>query len=495
MNITHITTDEEIMVSYNAKLAEERSIAMNDTPESKAEAAWNRAVGLYVSTLSSQEEKDQAKRHFSMVTSISEVNGHYTVFTGNQFAAELLRDTYGIKLKNALILSDGGEAVTIDFKFDESAKPSIIVPKQKNAEVRLPEKSSLFVSTMPLNDDYTFDEFVTGPSNSWAHAAAKGAAKEPGKKGFNPLFIHGGTGLGKTHIMQAIGNEIKKNNPKASVCYLTAERFLNEYVNALTSSSIQQFRERYRKIDVLLVDDIQFMSRGKDFQEEFFNTFNSLHNDGKQIVMTSDVAPKDLPGIEPRLISRFEWGMVQEIEQPSYETRLAILKKKSEVMDPPVSEDSLKFIAQNIKSHVRAMEGALGKVNVMMRLDRTIKLSDEILSHLLKDFIEKEKKQKKVTIEEIQSSVASKYSVSVQQILSSERTASFVTPRQLAMYIARKYTTKSLPEIAKEFEKTHATILHGVKSIAKRLDVEPELKENLISVISDFGLTIEDRIG
>ena len=468
---------------------------MSDTMEQNALEAWKKATDLYVSTLSTQEEKEQASRHFSMVTSISESNGHFTVYTGNKFAAEMLRDNYGPKLKTALVLTEGGKEISLDFLFDESSKPSIIVPPKVRKESAPKEKASHFVSTMPLNEDYTFDEFVTGPSNSWAHAAAKGAAKEPGKKGYNPLFIHGGTGLGKTHIMQAIGNEIKKNNPQASVCYLTAERFLNEYVNALTSSSQQQFRDRYRKIDVLLVDDIQFMSRGKDFQEEFFNTFNSLHNDGKQIVMTSDVAPKDLPGIESRLISRFEWGMVQEIEQPSYETRLAILKKKSEGMDPPVPEDTLKFIAQNIKSHVRAMEGALGKVNVMMRLDRSIRLNDEILSHLLKDFIEKEKKQKKVTIEEIQGAVAAKYSVTMAQILSSERTASFVTPRQLAMYIARKFTTKSLPEIAKQFEKTHATILHGVKTISKRLDVEPELRENLVSIISEFGYTMEDRIG
>ena len=476
------------------KLAKKRN-QMSDTMETQAKAAWNKATDLYVSTLSSQEEREQARRHFSMVTSISESKGHYTVYTGNKFAAELLRDTYGTKLRNALVLSDGGENISLEFLFDESAKPTIVIPQSRKTEQPQSEKQNHFVSTMPLDEDYTFDEFVTGPSNSWAHAAAKGAAKEPGKKGYNPLFIHGGTGLGKTHIMQAIGNEIRRKKPDASVCYLTAERFLNEYVNALTSSTMQQFRERYRKIDVLLVDDIQFMSRGKDFQEEFFNTFNSLHNDGKQIVMTSDVAPKDLPGIESRLISRFEWGMVQEIEQPSYETRLAILKKKSEGMDPAVPEDTLKFIAQNIKSHVRAMEGALGKVNVMMHLDRSIKMNDDILSHLLKDFIEKEKKQKKVTIEEIQNAVASKYSVSMAQIQSSERTASLVTPRQLAMYIARKFTSKSLPEIAKQFDKTHATILHGVKTISKRLDVEPELRENLISIISEFGYTMEDRIG
>lgn len=457
---------------------------------------WERAKKIYLSSLPSAEEQSQSERHFSMITSVSEKNGVFIVNTANRFSCDLLQENYSSKIKNCLVLAGLEEPFVLEFKIDSAAKTKIVVPSSRSSSSNTvhSEKNSYFVSTMPLNEEYTFDEFVTGPSNSWAHAAAKGAASNPGKKGYNPLFIHGGTGLGKTHIMQAIGNEIRKKKTSSSICYLTAERFLNEYVNALTSSSLQHFRERYRSIDVLLVDDIQFMSRGKDFQEEFFNTFNSLHQAGKQIVMTSDVAPKDLPGIESRLISRFEWGMVQEIELPSYETRLAILKKKSESMEPAVPEYTLKFIAQNIKSHVRAMEGALGKVNVMMRTDPSIKLSDEILSHLLKDFIEKEKNQKKITIEEIQNTVASKYSVTLSQILSSERTASIVTPRQLAMYIARKFTTKSLPEIAKQFDKTHATILHGVKTISKRMDVEPELRDSLISIISEFGYTMDDRI-
>ena len=347
---------------------------------------------------------------------------------------------------------------------------------------------------MPLNEEYTFKEFVTGPSNSWAYAAAKGVAEHPGKRGYNPLFIHGGTGLGKTHLMQSIGNEIRRKNPRMSVCYLTAEEFLNEYVTSLQNGEIHSFREKYRKIDVLLVDDVQFFQKGKQCQEEFFNTFNALTSKEKQIVMTSDVAPKNLPAIEERLISRFEGGMVQEIEMPSYETRLAILKKKSESITPQIPETTLKFIAQNIKSHVRAMEGALAKVNVMMRLDRSIQLNDDILSHLLKDFIEKEKKQKKVTIEEIQEAVASHYSVTKEQILSSERTASLVTPRQLAMYIARKFSSKNLADIANKFGRTHATILHGVKTISKRLDVELELKDNLEHLLTELGYDLADKV-
>ena len=470
---------------------------MSETIDTASKGAWDRAKAIYLSTLQTQDEKSQAERHFSMITSVACDGSAYTVYTSNKFAADLFKDTYSNRLKACLGLAGVLEPIGIEFKFDESAMPTIIVPKAPVSERQssaVGKVVSTFVSTMPLIEDYTFDEFVVGPSNSYVHAAAKGVTQDPGKRGYNPLFIHGGTGLGKTHIMQAIGNEIKRKNPMAAVCYLTAERFLNEYVNALTSNSLQQFRDRYRKIDVLLLDDIQFLNKGKNFQEEFFNTFNSLHQEGKQIVMTSDVAPKDLPGIESRLISRFEWGMVQEIELPSYETRLAILKKKAETMHPPIPEDTLKFIAQNIKSHVRAMEGALAKVRVMIEMNPSDRMTDQILSHLLKDFIDKEKNQKKVTLDEIQKTVAAKYYISIDQMLSPERTASIVTPRQLAMYIARKFTTKSLPEIAKKFQKTHATIIHGVKAIATRLDVEPELRDNLISIISELGYTMEDKI-
>ena len=470
---------------------------MSETIDTASTGAWERAKAIYISTLQTHDEKSQAERHFSMITSVTCDGSAFTVYTSNKFAADLFRDTYSSRLKNCLGLAGVPEPVTINFKLDESSMPTIIVPKASQP-ARQPTSDgrvvSAFVSTMPLIEDYTFNEFVVGPSNSYVHAAAKGVTQEPGKRGYNPLFIHGGTGLGKTHIMQAIGNEIKRKNPMAAVCYLTAERFLNEYVNALTSNSVQQFRDHYRKIDVLLLDDIQFLSTGKNFQEEFFNTFNSLHQEGKQIVMTSDVAPKDLPGIESRLISRFEWGMVQEIELPSYETRLAILKKKNETIHPHVPEHTLMFIAQNIKSHVRAMEGALAKVRVMTEMNPSEVMTDQILSHLLKDFIDKEKTQKKVTLDEIQKTVAAKYYITIDQMLSPERTASIVTPRQLAMYIARKFTTKSLPEIAKKFQKTHATIIHGVKAIATRLDVEPDLKDTLISIISELGYTMEDKI-
>jgi chromosomal replication initiator protein len=405
-----------------------------------------------------------------MVTTVAKEDDCFVIYTANEYAADFLKSNYLQKFKNCLEFASGAKDLCIEFRFDRNAQPAIVVPqiKQKTPTVKQSRVSS-FISTMPLNEEYTFDEFVRGPSNSFALAAAMGAANNPGKSMYNPLFIHGGSGLGKTHLMQAIGNELKKRDASLAICYLTAEEFLNEYVNYLAKKGLPDFRNKYRSIDVLLLDDVQFFQRGKDIQEEFFNTFNALQQQHKQIVMTSDVAPKDLPAIETRLITRFEGGIVQEIESPSYETRLAILRKKAEGMIPKVPDAVLEFIADNIKSHVRAMEGALGKVSIYLNSFPEIIPSNEILSHLLKDSIEKEKTIRKLTIEEIQNLVSNKYGVSMNQILSSERTQSIVTPRQLAMYIARKYTTKSLPEIAKKFDKTHATILHGVKSIEKGL--------------------------
>lgn len=460
---------------------------------------WNRARTIFFASLRNDEERSQAERYFSMVNSVEPDGLHIKIITSNSFAANLLKDSFGNLLKSSFILAGADVNTVLDFLNENSAQPSIIespyfTNPAQHSSATIPIRGTAFTSTMPLNENYTFNEFVKGPSNSWAYAAAKGVVEHPGAKGYNPLFIHGGTGLGKTHLMQAIGNELRSRNSNLSICYLTAETFLNEYINALQNNGINAFRERYRKSDVLLVDDVQFLQRGKQCQEEFFNTFNALADSQKQIVMTSDVAPKNLPAIEQRLISRFEGGMVQEIEKPSYETRLAILKKKAETMSPPIPDSVLKFIADNIKSHVRAMEGALARVKLALSVNTGVLLTKEMLANQLKDFIEKEQTLRKLTVEEIQEAVAKKYSVTKKQILSSERTQSLVTPRQMAMFIARKYTTKSLVEIATLFDKKHATILHGVKQIETRLDVEPELKETLEEIISEFGLNSSDKV-
>ena len=449
-----------------------------------------------MASLPTDEQRSQVDRYLSMVSRIERNGDDFVMYTTNSPAAELLNISYSDKLASMLSLFFGITAASVKFVYDESSKAAIVIPKEEAVQRTSSADESetrkvIHASTMPLRREYTFDEFVEGPSNSWAYSAAKGVVSHPGEKGYNPLFIHGGTGLGKTHLMQAIGNDLKKTRPDLSVCYLTAEMFLNEYVNHMQTGKLLEFREKYRNFDVLLFDDVQFFQRGKIVQEEFFNTFNYLQDKNKQIVMTCDVSPKNLPALEERLISRFIGGMVQEIESPSYETRLAILKKKTENSFPPVPQQTLEFIADKIKSHVRAMEGALAKVKVILANNPATVLTPLVLSHLLKDFIDNEQTMKKITILDIQTAVARKFNVDLSQINSTERTQSLVTPRQVAMFISRKYTTNSLEEIGKAFEKKHATILHGVKTIQQRLETELELKEMVEQILAEFGLKLE----
>ena len=471
---------------------------MNESNNQQAaEELWERVKTIYMASLPTKEQKSQVDRYLSMVSKVGRDGDIFTMFTTNSPAAELLNEAYAEKIASLMSLFFGIASPKVQFVFDESSKADIIIPPEEKIEQ--PQKSLevathrkvIHSSTMPLRTEYTFDEFVEGPSNSWAYSAAKGVVSHPGEKGYNPLFIHGGTGLGKTHLMQAIGNELRKTHPNLSICYLTAEMFLNEYVNHMQTGKHLEFREKYRNFDVLLIDDVQFLQKGKVVQEEFFNTFNYLQDKSKQIVMTCDVSPKNLPALEERLISRFIGGMVQEIESPSYETRLAILKKKTENSYPPVPQKTLEFIADRIKSHVRAMEGALAKVKVILNNNPSTVLTPIVLTHLLKDFIDKEQTMKKMTILEIQTAVARKFNVELSQINSSERTQSLVTPRQVAMFISRKYTANSLEEIGKEFEKSHATILHGVKTIQHRIDTEEDLRETVDQILAEFGVKLE----
>ena len=467
---------------------------MNEPIDIVAQENWDKVKKFYLSTLSSPDERNQVARYFSTITSVAYADDVFSITFSNSYTADFIRDKYADKLKMGLDLVFSKPITRLEFRHEEKKQEPLALPAEQpthtTSPVRGKTKSSPLASTMPLNADYTFDEFVEGSCNSWALAAAQGVVSNPGKSGYNPLFIHGGTGLGKTHLMQAIGNELKKKDPSLNICYLTAEVFLNEFVNALQNGNIESFRNRYRKMDLLMVDDVQFLQKGKQFQEEFFNTFNALQQAHRQIVMTSDVAPKNLPSLEERLISRFEGGMVQEIESPNYETRLAILRKKSESLNTVIPDNALQYIADTIKSHVRAMEGALNRVEIFRKVEPSKPLTNEILAHILRDFIEKEKSLRNLTILEIQQSVAKHYNVTIAQILSSERTQSLVTPRQLAMYISRKYAMKSLTEIANEFKKTHATILHGTKTIQTRLDVEPELKSMLDEILTEFGISI-----
>ena len=439
------------------------------------------------------------ERYFPLMKARGQNGAEYRIAVAEQIQVEMFTDYYAKLLEEALVMG-GRPGLKVRFvleKSEASARPRPMPPPQyapSSVDAQKPRASVArgIPSTMPLHEHYTFENFVKGPSNSFAHAAATAVAKGPGRTSYNPLFIYGGTGLGKTHLMEAIGHYVMRNSPGASVCYIMSETFLNEFVNAIANGAMPAFRERYRKVDLLLLDDVQFIADKKTFQEEFFNTFNSLLDSKKQVVMTSDVAPRDLKGCEERLTGRFQQGMVVEIESPSYETRLAILKSKAASAHHLVPEEILRFIAEKIRSHVRAIEGALKRVVTFMDLNGDMPLTLEIAQHLLRDSIEEEQTIRDLSVDDIIRTVSQYYGVKVEDVLSKERTQTLVTPRQVAMFLSRKLTTKSLPEIADSFKKTHATVHHGNQTIQKRLDVEADLRRSVEEITSQLGRKLSD---
>lgn len=460
-------------------------------------ALWTAIVRQVKNLLPTEMERSRMDRYFPLMHSPRLEGNAYLIEVDEQIQIEMFNELYEQLINEALQMNQL-EGVKVKFIINaakQSGEPTPL-PPQIYHPVQTVQQTQAIVHGMPnatpLHENYTFNNFVQGPSNSFAYAAAKAVAKGPGRTSYNPLFIYGGTGLGKTHLMEAIGHYVLQHSPGLSVCCLTSENFLNEYVNAVANDAMPAFRERYRKVDLILLDDVQFMAEKKQFQEEFFNTFNSLMLKQKQVVMTSDVAPKDLKGCEERLTGRFQQGMVVEIESPSYETRLAILKSKAVNQRHLVPEEILKFIAENIRSHVRAIEGALNRIITFMDLNADLPLTIEIAQHLLKDSIEEEKVIKDLTVDEIMRTVAFSYNVKIDEILSKERTQTLVTPRQVAMFLSCKLTTKSLPEIGASFNKTHATVYHGAQTIQKRLDVEVELKKKVEEITAKLGRKLSD---
>lgn len=457
---------------------------------------WKQVCNLVRNHLETESERNQMDRYFPMFVSHELAENVMRIGVAEAIQVEWFSPLYRKAIEKALE-ELGYQGVGVVFEVSQPRNPSVHLkttfpPAQSFLQRQVSPQQQTpagMPSTLPLEENYTFENFVTGPSNSFAHAAASAVAKGLGRTSYNPLFIYGGTGLGKTHLMQSIGHSVLKSNPSASVCYITSETFLNEYVNAIANGAMPSFRERYRKVDVLLLDDVQFIADKKQFQEEFFNTFSSLMTFKKQVVMTSDVAPKNLKGCEERLTGRFQQGMVVEIEAPSYETRLAILKFKVKALESKhvIPEEILKFIAENIRSHVRALEGAISRVITFMDLNQNMPMNLEIAQHLLKDSIEEEKTIKDLTVEDIMKAVSNMYGVTLSDIVSPQRTQTLVTPRQVAMYLSYKLSTRSLQEIGRSFGKTHATVYHGAQTIQKRIDVETELKKTVENITSQLG--------
>ncbi len=329
-----------------------------------------------------------------------------------------------------------------------------------------------------LNSRFNFESFVVGPNCSYSSAVAKAVAEKPGKT-YNPLFLHGAVGLGKTHLMQAIGQEILRNKPRKIVRYVTSEAFTNEYIEALRHSKVSSFRQKYRKVDVLLIDDIQFFAGKGSTQEEFFHTFNDLFNSFKQIVLTSDRAPSEIKNLEDRLVSRFEWGMATQIESPDLETRTAILRQKMIDWTVQVEDWVLTFLAENIRTNVRRLEGALMRVAAHISLGNGAPLTQPVVENLLRDILE-ESDTKSVTIDWIQKVVAEHFDIRLADMTSHRRPASIALPRQIAMHLARELTRGSLKDIGDAFGgRDHGTVIHACKTINKK-STDDEFRKTMV---------------
>ncbi len=333
-----------------------------------------------------------------------------------------------------------------------------------------------FDGASQLNPKYTFNDFVIGAGNQFAHAAARAVSEKP-SKAYNPLFLYGGVGMGKTHLMQAIGHEVKRRWPEKSICYTTSERFTNEMINALRYSKMNTFRDKYRNMDVLLIDDIQFLVNKERTQEEFFHTFNALHESLKQIVIASDRPPKELAEIEDRLRSRFEWGLIADIQPPDLETKVAILQKKAESEQVMLPTDVALYIASSIRSNVRELEGALIRLTAYSSLtggDMNLQTAQEVLKNLIDSQV------RKVTIDAIQKAVSEQFGLRTAEIKAKNNSRVIVFPRQIAMYLAKQLTDASLPEIGRQFGgKHHTTVLHSVEKISQVRKTDKDLNRML----------------
>ena len=375
--------------------------------------------------------------------------------------------------------------VTISEMMDHTYDISFILESDVNDEMMTPPGAvyNINYENAHLNPKYRFDTFVVGNNNKFAHSASLAVAESPGEA-YNPLYLYGGAGLGKTHLMHSIGHFILDQNPDKKVLYVTSEQFTNEVIESIRSGNaakMNKFREKYRTVDVLLIDDVQFIIGKESTQEEFFHTFNVLHAAGKQIILSSDKPPKEMETLEERFRSRFEWGLIADIQPPDYETRMAILKKNAENCNKEINEDILDYIATNIKSNIRELEGAYNKVIAFSRLNK-VEITLDNVKEALNDIISPNV-SRQITPQLIISVVAEHFGITADDITSKRRNSEFVLPRQICMYLCRKLTDESLQNIGKALgKKDHTTVIHGIDKITDDMEVNEELN-NKIDII------------
>lgn len=407
-------------------------------------------------------------------------NGELCLFAPNKFVLDWVSVHYFSTISNVINKLESREVVIL-LKIGSSKKTP---EKEKNKEVKAPRKARASSNSGNLNKAFNFDSFVVGKSNELAKAASIQVTENPGST-YNPLFIYGGVGLGKTHLMHAIGNSILKKNKAAKISFLSSERFVSEMVKSLQKNTINEFKNHYRSLDLLLIDDIQFFAKKERSQEEFFHTFNTLIESNKQIVLTCDCYPKEINGLEERLKSRFGWGLPIAIEPPDLETRVAILKSKAALSGIDLPDEVAFFMGNRIKSNVRELEGALRRVLANASFTGQ-PITLDFTKEALRDLIALQ--NKRISIDNIQKTVAEYYKIRMSDLLSSKRTRSIARPRQVAMALAKELTSYSLPEIGSQFGgRDHTTVLHATRKIKELRDSEQKIDEdykNLLRTLS-----------
>ena len=409
---------------------------------------------------------------FAPTSQVSFENGSLVINVPNKFFKDWLSENYRDIVQDAARNIAGLEC-TVNFQIDAGKKPK---RGEDSRQLPLPPMRSLQHGLPSLNPKYDFGSFVVGSSNQFAHAACLAVAQSKSRT-YNPLFIYGGVGLGKTHLLHAIGHRFLENNAGAKVTYLSSETFMNELINSIRYDRMHSFRNRYRNMDLLMIDDIQFIAGKEKTQEEFFHTFNSIYESHKQIVISSDKVPRDIPDLEERLRSRFEWGLIADIQSPDLETKVAILRKKADQNNISLPDDVALFIARSIKTNIRELEGSLIRLGAYSSLsDREI--SVEFARETLKETLTN--MDKTVTIDAIKKEVASFFGVKVSDLNSKRRTQNIVFPRQVSMYVCRQLTDTSLPAIGKAFGgRDHSTVIHSINLIEKKMEANVEIKNSI----------------
>ena len=426
---------------------------------------------------------------FGPIKYISSTEDSLELEVQNKFFKDMLLDRYD-KLINSSVEKSCGKSMRIEFSAKESADGKASKqPEPADAKER-PQPKAFWPfardkhdagKEIGLSPRYTFESFVVGPSNRFAHAASTAVCDSPAKA-YNPLFIYGGVGLGKTHLMHAIGHRALQRMPKAKILYISSEDFTNQLIGAIQNRTTTKFREKYRGVDILLIDDIQFIAGKESTQEEFFHTFNTLYDAHKQIVVSSDRPPKEIRSLEERLVSRFAWGLVTDIQPPDFETRMAILKKKSEKETIALPDDVYYFLAEKVKSNIRELEGALIRVVAYAKLVGK-EISVDMVRDVLKDMIKEG--EKKVTIDLIQKKVCEYFDIKLSDMKIKKRSHGIAYPRQIAMYLARQLTDYSLPEIGEHFGgRDHTTVMHALEKIKNDLKEKKGLSD-LVERVTD----------